>query len=321
MLNKIRVGLYGKNGHQIQHLLADHPLAELAAVAPADPEMAGWAADQVRIYDTLEQMLQDDGVDLVSLCSPRRSDQAADAIRCLEAGKHVYAEKPCALTEGDLDEILRTVERTGKQFREMNGTADAQPYEAMGRIVRSGQIGEVVQVFAQKSYPYRSTRPQDEEIDGGLTMQAGVHALRMIEFAAGSRIKEIQAFETKRGNPSDSGDLRMASSLMMTLESGAVASAVVNYLNPLGFGKWGNEHLRVFGTLGFVESTDGGTRTRLVVGDRDLGPIDVSGPVREHFDRYAEALLGITTMPKLLRDELHPTRMIIRAKLGAGSAP
>jgi hypothetical protein len=40
-MDKIRVGLYGTNGHQINGQLAGHPLAELAAVAGFQEACAG----------------------------------------------------------------------------------------------------------------------------------------------------------------------------------------------------------------------------------------------------------------------------------------
>lgn len=316
---KIGVGLYGNNGgHQIHRLLADHPDAKAVAFAAMDRgqlDPVQQSDPDVRHYGTLEEMLEDERVQLVSLCSPVRAEQANEAIRCLRRGKHVYAEKPCALHEEDLDRILAAAAETGRGFREMAGTAFEQPYDAIRRIVRSGVIGEVVQVFAQKSYPYHDRRPQDENTDGGLIGQNGIHAVRMIEHAAGVPIKEIAAFETKLGNPrrDAGGGLRMAASMTMKLANGGVASIVANYLNPIGFGSWGNEHLRVFGDRGFVESVDGGARTRLVVDGRDLGAIDASGPVVPYFTMYLNSLLGRSEMPITLEEELHCTRIVIRA--------
>ena len=313
-------GLYGTNGHQILNLLVGHARARLAATVAIDPsrlpEKLRGDAD-VRHFETLDDMLKDERVDLVSLCSPRRRDQAHDAIRCLEAGRHVYAEKPCAMTEEDLDAIVEAAGRAGREFHEMAGTAFAQPYLAMRELVKAGTIGEVVQVFAQKSYPYHDRRPQDEDVDAGLIRQAAVHALRMIEHVAWQRVAEVKAFETTLGNPVSGGGLRMAASIIMRLESGGLAAVVANYLNPRGFGRWGNEHLRIFGTLGFVEATDGGTRTRLVVGEEDRGAIDVSRPGRDYFDMLVDLLLDGKAMPLSLEEELHPTRVVIRAKRSA----
>ncbi len=315
----IGVGLYGQNGHQIHGKFANHPSAKLVGAARHDlVDVPEEVKRGVKMYATLDELLADSRVQLVSLCSPRRADQARDAVRALRAGKHVYAEKTCATTEVDLEAILRAVRDTGRQFHEQSDTALHQPYLAMRQIVVAGTIGTVVQAFAQKSYPLAiDMRPQDEDIDAGLTRQAGVHALRMIEHVTGLRITEIRAVETTLGNDRG-GNLRVASSMMMRLANGGVASALVNYLNPRGFGSWGNEALRIFGTLGMLEATDGGTRTRLVVGEKDLGPIDTSAPSADYFDAYIATLEGKGTMPFAnLEDELHPTRMILRAKAAA----
>ncbi len=323
-MNKIRIGLYGTNGHQIQRRLVDHPLGECVATAAfhngALPEPLQQES-RITHYATLDELLADERIDLVSLCSPRRRDQAQEAIRCLDAGKHVYAEKPCAMTEPDLDAIIATAHRTGKVFHEMAGTAFVQPYLAMRELVQAGTLGTVVQVLAQKSYPYHDRRPEDEDIDGGLLLQAGVHALRFIEHVAGIKVSEIWAVQTQLGNPgapdpAAPGGLRMATSMMIRLVNGGVASVICNYLNPPAFGVWGNEHLRIFGTEGFVESVDGGARTRLVLNNEDRGPLGLSGGA-DYLDMFLASLGGSAPMPLALEDEVHPTRVLIRARADA----
>jgi hypothetical protein len=106
----------------------------------------------------------------------------------------------------------------------------------------------------------------------------------------------------------------MAVSMMMHLENGGVATAIANYLNQRTFGTWGNEALRVFGTNGFVEAVDGGTRTRLVLKARDCGPLKVKAPSLNFLDTYLKSLRGKGRMPLSSEDELHPLRMLIRAR-------
>jgi len=313
---KLRVALYGGNGHQIQAQLVNHPGAGLVAFAGIDRSLLPIALrDDARIreLDSLDALLEDSQIDLISFCSPRRIDQAKEAVRALEAGKHVYAEKPCAMTEADLDQITETARRTGKLFHEMAGTAFGQPYLAMRQAVQSGAIGEIVQVLAQKSYPYIESRPQDEAIDGGLIGQNAIHALRMIEHVAGCRILTIRAVETSHGNPVPAGGLRMAASMIMTLQGGGVGAVIANYLNQRQ-GDWGNEFLRIFGTRGNVESTENGHKTRLVVNHTDLGPLDTSAPGLDYFDAFVAEIRSGQPMPLTLDEELHPTRMTILAK-------
>jgi predicted dehydrogenase len=309
MNRKIGVGLYGGNGHQVDRLLAACAWGEAVAHAAWDaPEGCG-----VR-RESLADLLVDPAVELVVLCSPRRVDQAADAIACLRAGKHVYAEKPAAFTDQALDDILAVADAEGREFHEMADTVFHQPFFALRECVRAGRIGTVVQVWAQKSYPASfDRRPQDEDVDGGLTRQSAIHAVRMIEHVCGIRVSELEARETKLGNPL-SGELRMASSLDMTLENGGLASVIANYCNPRGFGSHGNDQIRVFGTEGMAEITDNGMHARLAVGQDDLGPLDASVAVEPFFHTYLRKLLGLAEMPMTREEELHPLRVVNRAK-------
>jgi predicted dehydrogenase len=310
-LKTIGVGLYGSNGHQLKaEKLAGSSQARLVAVAAVRQSAL---AESVRRYTTLDELIADPDVQLISLCSPRRADQARDAIRCLEAGKHVYAEKPSALTEGELDQILAAAERAGKEFHEMAGTAFAPNYAAMRRLVHAGAVGEVIQVFVQKSYRYGTMRPQDEAIDGGLFLQAGIHAARMIEHVAGVRIKTITGWETNFGS-SEKGDGKIAGAAQIGLENGGIATIIINYLNPSNPQlPHGNETLRIFGTKGFIESVDGGARTRLVTATNSVEPLEPV-PSLDYFDAVLAHLATGAAMPLTLEEELHPLRMLIRAK-------
>jgi len=61
------------------------------------------------------QMLADPGVDAIFIVS-RNQRHAAEALAALEAGKHVFVEKPMALTEEECRTLVRAVERTGRHL-------------------------------------------------------------------------------------------------------------------------------------------------------------------------------------------------------------
>lgn len=318
MIKKLNIGLYGQNGHQIHEKLYCHPNAELAAVCNVSSEFADEVARNcnrnVKVYSCLKEMLQDDTIDLVSLCSPQRVDQENDAIKCLLAGKHVYAEKPAAFSEEGLDKILQTARETGFEFHEMADSIFVEPYWTAQKLVKSGKIGEVVQVYVQKSYPLNANaRPQNEDKDGGLVRQAGIHAIRFLEHITGLNVEHVKVYQTHFGNIKADG-LYTASSWTMTLNNGGVASACVNYLNPRSFGLWGNESVRIFGTDGMIEIVDGARKTHIYTNDSDEGEIDISrSDCRDFFDLLAEHLVFGKEMPMPLETELHPLRVVIRA--------
>lgn len=320
---KLRVGIYGTNVHQIWDFLDGHPLIEFAAAAQIPTEMLekypAYKNGSVHCFRTLDDMLDGAVLDLVCLCSPVRLFQADDAIKCLKKGVSVYAEKPAALSEKDLDRILDEEKRARKtypnvEFHEIADTAFFEPYMTMRRIISEGTIGKTVQIYAQKSYPNNfSARPDDETIDGGITRQVGIHAVRFIEHVCGERITDISAFDTNLGAP-DGRTLTMAASLIMKLENGGIASVCLNYCNPQSFGLWGNESLRVFGTKGVIEITDGGKRNHLWTSDGDCGEFCPPGAECRHFfELLAEHLLFGTKLPFDSETELHPLRVVIRA--------
>lgn len=311
---KLRVALFGTNGHQIQHALGSHPDAHLVATAgipdEAMPAHVRTSLDYDRC-DALEDLIARPDVDLIVLCSPMRRDQHEHAIMCLHGGKHVYAEKPSALHEKDLDRLIAEATESGLVYREMAGTAFEQPYLEMRNQIKAGVLGTVRQVVAQKSYPLRGDRPRGDLVDGGIVRQVGVHAARFVEHVAGVRIAEIRCHTTTPD------DLTLAASLEMSLESGGCATIALNYLNPPNFETWGNEMVRVYGDKGFCEITDGGTRSRLMTHDADRGPLKPSGPSIPYHDLVFRHIRTGEPMPFTLKEELHPTRMVIRA---AGNA-
>lgn len=318
MDRKLNIGLYGSAGHQIGIKDYENETRIAAVCAVSDGfknALIENGKGDFKVYETLEDMLLDEEIDLVSLCSPQRSEQERDAIKCLNAGKHVYAEKPAAFSEEGIERILDAARAAGKEFHEMADSVYTEPYWSVRKTVRSGKVGEVVQVYVQKSYPLNAnTRPQNEEKDGGLVRQAGIHAIRFLEHITGLWVKDVKVTQTHLGNINPEEGLFTASSWMMSLSNGGVASACINYLNPKGFGRWGNESVRIFGTEGMIEITDGGRHTHLYTSERDEGEVDTSSSdCKDFFLQIVRHLKYGEELPMSIEDELHPLRTVIRA--------
>lgn len=335
--DRVRIGLYGDNGHQLRtdvEAAAWHEYGTVVAYAgfagaPPSASTPGQRADGATAAGpvhraSLDELLADESVDLISLCSPRRADQADDALRCLEAGKHVLAEKPCAMDEASLDRIIAAARRTGRVFHEMAPTVVEEPYATVRRVVAAGRVGRVLQVYGQKSYPWHDRRPTDEAIDGGLLRQAGIYLYRFVEHIAGQRVVETNAYETTLANQGGGSDCRRAASVIMRLEGGGVASGVANYSTPAppGWERWGYETLRVFGEDGFVESINRGEVLRLATKAEGTVDLSVGGPGRgappDFTSLVLREVLGLGDRILDLETELHPTRMVNRAKERAG---
>ncbi|GHC01625.1 hypothetical protein GCM10007047_17720 [Cerasicoccus arenae] len=316
----VGVALYGDVGHQLHHemLQGKYPGAKLLAVARFQAKAAQLLADAgIPVYSSLEELLDDPTVDLIVFCSPRKDEQGEQIIRALNAGKHAYAEKPCCLTESALDRIIEASLRTGKRFHEMNNSSLAQPYLAMREIVTSGVLGEIIQVFSQKSYPWMDWRPKDERIDGGLARQVGIYNLRFAEQVAGMKITSLKMEETPLGIPHTDSDCKRAISMQMRFESGAIGSAIANYCcpPPNDWGQWGYETLRIFGERGFVESIDNGRIGILALNGQSPSVLDVTAPSVDFFELFLEEIVTeVNLSPFTLEEELRPVRWLLRIK-------
>ncbi|MFT5423558.1 MAG: putative dehydrogenase [Phycisphaerales bacterium] len=131
----LRIGVIGLGFMGKTHLeayaaaIAEGANAQLVAVADADadrragiPTGAGNIGEttgermfdpaRVTAYETAAELLADERVQLVSLCTP--TDTHIDlATRALRAGKHVLLEKPVALTHEAVEELQRVAESAG----------------------------------------------------------------------------------------------------------------------------------------------------------------------------------------------------------------
>jgi len=267
-------------------------------------------------HPDLDALLAVDDVDLVSFCSSYRADQAAQAIRTLQAGKHVLAEKPMAVNMKDLDALRLAAEKSGKEVRTMNPMIYEPCFKGMKDVVDAGKIGEIVQIYAMKSYPYRDTRPQDRGVDGGLLMQAGIHAVSFVRYVTGLEFAEVFAQDTGKGNPKE-GDLQMAGTMAFRMQEGALCAILCNYCNPRGIGFWGNDQLRVHGTEGMIELVDGQTRRMLAVHDEGASSFEDGKHEYAYLQDLVDCILDGTPTLLTQEDSFRNTEVVIRAQESA----
>lgn len=94
--------------------LSNHRNLQLAGVMDRDPDRASRFAARysVGVYGTLDALLEDPGIDIVvNLTNPKSHYSISKA--SLEAGKHVYSEKPLAVVFPEAQELVDLAERKG----------------------------------------------------------------------------------------------------------------------------------------------------------------------------------------------------------------
>jgi predicted dehydrogenase len=66
-------------------------------------------------YERIEAMLEDPSIDLIDVCLPPHL-HAEVSIQALNAGKHVFCEKPMALSTRDCERMMEAASRAGRQL-------------------------------------------------------------------------------------------------------------------------------------------------------------------------------------------------------------
>lgn len=97
----------------------------------------------------LDAVLRDPEVDAVDVCIPTPAHRDA-AERALAAGKHVFLEKPIALTLEDADAIVRAADKSGTVFMVGLVLRFWPEYVELRRRVAAGELGHVNAVATRR---------------------------------------------------------------------------------------------------------------------------------------------------------------------------
>lgn len=164
------------------------PDAELVAVVSRSPQRgADWAARHgVRAFTDIRTAVAESAVDIVVVCS--ESGRHADhAIAALEAGAHVFVEKPADISMERIDDIAAAQRSTGATVAVVSQHRFDCATERAAEAVREGRLGNVTSAIASlalwrdqayyDSAAWRGTRRLD---GGGALMNQGVHVVDVL---------------------------------------------------------------------------------------------------------------------------------------------
>ncbi len=101
-----------------------------------------------RVYDSLEELLADDSVEIVlNLTNPRQHYETSKA--CLQAGKHVYSEKPMAMTVDQAKELVDLAKVNALRISTAPCSLLGEAAQTVWKALREDQIGQVRVVYAE----------------------------------------------------------------------------------------------------------------------------------------------------------------------------
>lgn len=151
----VNVGIVGAGNISRQYLdrFAELPNLRLAAIADLDTTRAAQvAADQGVRALTVDELLADDGIDVVlNLTIP--AAHADVAHRALAAGKHVYGEKPLALSTSEADPMMRLAAEKGLRIGSAPDSVLGTGVQTARAVIDEGGIGTPVAAAVAWSAP------------------------------------------------------------------------------------------------------------------------------------------------------------------------
>jgi predicted dehydrogenase len=153
---KTKVALVGCGQIADAHLqeIRKIPGADVVAVCDRHRELAGQAAARfcvARVYGDLARMLADTRPDVLHVTTPPHTHRTI-ATQALEAGCHVYLEKPFALNVHEADEIFAAAETGGRLVCAGHDQVFDPAWEECRRLHRRGDLGRVVHVDCVQGY-------------------------------------------------------------------------------------------------------------------------------------------------------------------------
>lgn len=203
-MEKVRIGVIGAG---LRRSLAQYwhkPEGKSEVVAIADlsderldkfEEMIGAPLFKTKNY---KDLLERNDIDAIAVLSPDYLHEE-HVITCLEAGKHVYSEKPLAITVEGCDRILDVWEKSGKHLMVGFNMRYMSMYQTMKGLIDSGAIGKLKAVWVRHfvgfgGYFYYHDWHGKSENTTSLLLQKGSHDLDVIHWLTGKYTTKVSAF-------------------------------------------------------------------------------------------------------------------------------
>lgn len=238
MTRTLRAAILGTGAVAHLHAEALAKIDGVTAVASADPSEErvrdfnarhGIAAG----YGTLEELLAKEAIDVVHICTPP-AGHAEQTKAAFDAGAHVIAEKPPALSLAEVDEMQAAAVAADRQlavvFQQRTGTAATH----VRNLLRSGELGRPLTAVCHTHW-YRGAEYYDvpwrgtwESEGGGTTLSHGIHQIDLLSYLLGEWCSVSgQLFRLDRDVETED-----TSCGVIVFEGGTVASVMTTVLAP-----------------------------------------------------------------------------------------
>ena len=227
---------YGGMGRWHVEKLRTLPEFEIAGVYDILPERREAAVkDGLTAYDSLESLLADASVELVTIATPNDLHRPI-GIQAMAAGKHVISEKPVTLSSRDLQAMIDASRKYGRIFSVHQNRRWDEDFLIIKQIYDQNSLGRVFniesRVHGSRGVPgdWRNTWLQG----GGMILDWGVHMLDQLLMLVDEPV--VSTFCTVSHVTNDEVDDGFKA--IITFGSGLTAQVEVGTSNFINLPRW-----------------------------------------------------------------------------------
>ncbi|MBC8170303.1 MAG: Gfo/Idh/MocA family oxidoreductase [Anaerolineae bacterium] len=186
------IGLVGAGAFGIFCLDAFAAMSEVRIVAIADIDEARVKALAPRYgakaYTSLEDLLENPEVEIVALNTPPHL-HASGGLAVLQAGKHLFCEKPLALTLAEGEQLVAEAEKRGLRLSVDYVMRHNPFWQTAARLNQSGVLGQLLHMDLANHAAGLNLAVDhwfwDADQSGGIWIEHGVHFFDAFAWVAG----------------------------------------------------------------------------------------------------------------------------------------
>ena len=233
----IRLAMIGCGGNSAAHAnkMKVKSEVEIVAACDVDTEVAeGYIETNLSDQDTRPAAFHDVGtmlanteVDAVLISTPHTL-HFQQGMLALDAGCHVFMEKPMVTDVNDAYELTRKVEESGVVFVIGYGTACSSNFHYIRETIRNVSLGrlELVTGYLTQDWLRITANTWRQQLDlsgGGQAYDSGAHVLNSLCWSVERNISDVHAFAENFG-----GEVDVNSTVNIRFEHGVLASIVIS---------------------------------------------------------------------------------------------
>jgi predicted dehydrogenase len=255
----------GNRGSYVLKGVLEQPNAKVAALCDIKPSRLDAAAssaakDSPQTYTDWRKIIERKDIEAVFIATPPHLHSEM-AIAALQAGKHVYCEKPIGVTAEQVRDLLKAGRASKKVFvAGQQLRSHKQLTEAVGKI-HQGTIGDVIMVKAQRhattDLSHEGSSADwyfDVTKSGGYLIEQSVHNLDACNWAVGQHPVRASGFGATLLYKNDPPGRTIfdCGVLSFSYPNGTKMSFTQNVFHPKGLPQ-GGQYIYVYGTKGAVD--------------------------------------------------------------------